>query len=61
MKVGELYLKYLYKGIPLDTNHLEKVLSYIYQLWGRAVHLETAPEDHTTLFTYGGRGSQGNG
>jgi len=54
MKAGELYLKHLYEGIPLDTNHLEKVLPYIYQLWGRTVHLETILEDHPTLFTYDG-------
>jgi len=54
MKAGELYLKHLYEGIPLDTNHLEKVLPYIYQLWGRTVHLETVLEDHPTLFTYDG-------
>jgi len=54
MKAGELYLKHLFEGIPLDTNHLEKVLPYIYQLWGRTVHLETVLEDHPTLFTYDG-------
>jgi len=54
MKAGELYLKHLYEGIALDTSHLEKVLPYIYQLWGRAVHLETVMEEHATLFTYDG-------
>lgn len=54
MKAGELYLKHLYEGIGLDTSHLEKVLEYLHQLWGRAVHVETVIEDHATLFTYDG-------
>ena len=45
MKSGELYLKHWYEGIELDLRYLEKVLPYIHQLWGRAIHLETISED----------------
>lgn len=58
MKSGELYLKHWYEGIELDLRYLEKVLPYIHQLWGRAVHLETISEERTILFTYDGKNIQ---
>ncbi|WP_316572438.1 SpoVR family protein [Neobacillus sp. YIM B06451] len=56
MKNGELYLKHWFEGIELDVKYLEKVLPYIYQLWGRTVHIETMIEDRGMLFTYDGKG-----
>ena len=35
LRNGELYLKHWYEGIELDVKYLEKVLPYVYQLWGR--------------------------
>jgi stage V sporulation protein R len=58
IKSGELYLKHWYEGIELDLRYLEKVLPYIHQLWGRAIHLETISEDRTILFTYDGKNIQ---
>ncbi|MDR9796655.1 SpoVR family protein [Aeribacillus pallidus] len=55
MKNGELYLKHWYEGIELDIKYLEKVLPYIYQLWGRGIHLETIIEDKPVLFNFDGR------
>ncbi|MBB5173312.1 SpoVR family protein [Texcoconibacillus texcoconensis] len=55
LKSGELYLTHWYEGIELDLNHLEKTLPYIYQLWGRIVHMETVLNDRRTLFTYDGK------
>lgn len=49
MKNGELYIKHWYEGIELDLKYLEKVLPYIYQLWGRGVHIETIIEDRNML------------
>ena len=54
-KAGELYLVHRYEGIGLDIAHLEKVLEYLYRLWGRPVHLETVTDEHPTLFTCDGR------
>ncbi|MFC7391652.1 SpoVR family protein [Scopulibacillus cellulosilyticus] len=54
MKSGELYLKHRYEDMELDIKYLEKVLEYIYQLWGRAVHMETVIEEHPVLFTCDG-------
>ena len=56
MRNGELYLKHGYEDIELDMKYLEKVLPYIYQLWGRAVHLETVVEAKEVLFSYDGKG-----
>lgn len=58
MKSGELYLKHWYEGIELDLRYLEKVMPYVHQLWGRAIHLETMSEDRTILFTYDGKNIQ---
>ncbi|MDX8362097.1 MULTISPECIES: SpoVR family protein [Bacillaceae] len=55
LKNGELYLKHWYEGIELDLKYLEKVLPFIYQLWGRAVHIETVIENKNILFTYEGK------
>ncbi|MFJ8244687.1 SpoVR family protein [Peribacillus asahii] len=56
MRNGELYLKHWYEGIELDLKYLEKVLPYIYQLWGRPVHMESIMENKTMLFSYDGKG-----
>ncbi|WP_284140571.1 MULTISPECIES: SpoVR family protein [unclassified Virgibacillus] len=54
MRNGELYLEHRYEGMELDLSYLEKVLPYIYQLWGRVVHLETHVEGRSVQFTYDG-------
>ncbi|GIO24492.1 SpoVR family protein [Oceanobacillus sp. J11TS1] len=55
LRNGELYLRHGYEDIELDIKYLEHVLPYIYQLWGRAVHLETVVEKRETLYTYDGK------
>ncbi|MFF5996423.1 SpoVR family protein [Lysinibacillus sp. KU-BSD001] len=54
---GELYLKHGYEGTELDPKYLEHVLPYIYQLWGRPVHLETCVENKQTIYSYDGKKS----
>jgi stage V sporulation protein R len=51
---GELYLMHQYEGVELDLNYLEHVLPYIYQLWGRNVHMETFVEDRQVVYSYDG-------
>lgn len=55
LRNGELYLKHGYEGMELDPHYLENVLPYIYQLWGRPVHLETFVEQKPVLYTYDGK------
>lgn len=55
LRNGELYLKHCYEGIELDPHYLENVLPYIYQLWGRSVHLETVVECGPILYSYDGK------
>lgn len=55
LRNGELYLRHHYEGIELDIKYLEKVLPYIYQLWGRPVHMETVIEEKKFIFTYDGK------
>jgi len=51
---GELYLKHGYEGTELDIKYLEHVLPYIYQLWGRAVHMETVVDGKRVAYSYDG-------
>lgn len=51
---GELYLLHSYEGIELDLPYLENVLPYLYQLWGKTVHMESYVNGKKTLFTYNG-------
>lgn len=55
LRNGELYLVHGYEGMELDPHYLENVLKYIYQLWGRPVHVETYNEEKQTLYTYDGK------
>ena len=48
---GELYLMHHYEGTELDLPYLEHVLPYIYELWGRPVHLESMVEDRDIRFS----------
>lgn len=55
LRNGELYLTHGYEGTELDFFYLENVLPYIYQLWGRPVHMETVMEDKPVLYSYDGK------
>ncbi len=55
LRNGELYLVHGYEDIELDINYLEHVLPYIYQLWGKTVHMETTVEGRETVFSYDGK------
>jgi stage V sporulation protein R len=50
----ELYLKHYFDGDELDLKYAEKTMQYVYQLWGRSVHLETQIDGKPTLLTYDG-------
>ncbi|MDX5486414.1 SpoVR family protein [Bacillus pumilus] len=56
LKNNELYIKHWYEGIELDLKYLEKVLPYLYQLWGRSVHIESILEGKEVMFSYDGKG-----
>ena len=55
LKGGELYLKHHFEDVELDVSYLEKTLPYVYQLWGRNVHLETKVEQRDVVFSYSGK------
>ena len=55
LRNGELYLLHGYEGMELDHPYLENVLKYIYQLWGRPVHVETHSEEKQVLYSYDGK------
>ncbi|MEC3883516.1 stage V sporulation protein R [Halobacillus litoralis] len=55
VKAGELYLKHHFEDVELDVGYLEKTLPYVYQLWGRNVHIETKVEGRDVVFSYGGK------
>ncbi len=51
---SELYIKHLFEGQELDLNYGEKTLAYVYQIWGRPVHLETVVDEKQVLLTFDG-------
>ena len=51
---SELLIKHHFEGQELDLTYAEKTLEYVYELWGRPVHLETIYEEHRTLISYDG-------
>lgn len=55
LRNGELFLKHGYEGMELDPHYLEHVMPYIYQLWGRPVHIQTVIENKTAVYTYDGK------
>ncbi len=55
---SELYLKHYFEGQELDLVYGEKTLQYVYQLWGRPVHLETVYDGRRLLLSYDGDKNQ---
>ena len=49
---GELYLKHLYEGIPLDLEYAKATLKNITSLWGRPVHIEMVHGNHQLLLSF---------
>lgn len=47
----ELLLRHQHDGRDLDLPYAEKTMQYLYQLWGRPVHLETQVEGRRTRIT----------
>jgi stage V sporulation protein R len=48
---GELLLRHLDEGKPLDQDYANRTLTYVQSLWGRAVHLETTVDGKTVVLT----------
>lgn len=55
LRNGELLLVHRFEGLELDLKYVEKTLPYVYQLWGKPVHLESIVEDRKVMFTYDGK------
>lgn len=55
LRNGELLLVHRFEGLELDVKYVEKTLPYVYQIWGKAVHLESMVEDRKVMFTYDGK------
>lgn len=55
LRKGELLIKHYYEGMELDLKYVEKTLPYVYQLWGKPVHLLTSVERREVIFCYDGK------
>jgi stage V sporulation protein R len=53
-RARELYLRHAFDGRELDRQYASRTLRYLYQLWGRTVHLETVVDDEPTVWSYNG-------
>lgn len=50
----ELYLVHRHEGTDLDLPYAEHTLQYVYQLWGKTVHLETVSDHRRIVLTFDG-------
>lgn len=48
---NELLLTHAFEGVELDVRYLEKVLPYVFTLWGKTVHLMTILDGKAVKFT----------
>jgi stage V sporulation protein R len=53
-KARELYLRHCPDGRELDQHYAFKTLRYLFQLWGRPVHIETVSNDQPVIWTFDG-------
>ena len=51
---SELYIKHLFEGQEMDLSYAEKTLHYVFQIWGRPVHLETLFDEKKVLLSFDG-------
>lgn len=57
-RARELYLKHNFDGRELDQHYAMRTMRYLYQLWGRPIHLETQVDDESVVWTYDGTDPQ---
>jgi stage V sporulation protein R len=55
-RARELYLRHAFDGRELDQRYAERTMKYLYQLWGRPIHLETITDEEPVVWTYTGEG-----
>lgn len=58
LKNGELYITHSFEDTELDVSYLEKVMPYLYQLWGRPIHLQSQINDKPICFLFDGKKMQ---
>lgn len=54
-RARELYLKHCFDGRELDQHYAFRTLSYIHQIWGRPVHIETRVNEAPVVWTFDGQ------
>jgi stage V sporulation protein R len=53
-RARELYLRHQYDGRELDQHYAFRAMRYLYQLWGRPIHVETVEDDSPVVWTFDG-------
>jgi stage V sporulation protein R len=53
-RARELYIKHCFDGREMDQHYAFRTMRYLYQLWGRPVHLETIVDDEKVVWTWDG-------
>lgn len=53
-RARELYIKHSFDGRELDQHYAFRTMRYLYQLWGRPVHLETVVDEEPVVWTFDG-------
>ena len=60
-RARELYLRHCFDGREMDRHYALRTLRYLYQLWGRPVHLETITDEEQAVWTFDGENELLNG
>jgi stage V sporulation protein R len=53
-RARELYIKHNFDGRELDQHYAFRTMKYLYQLWGRPIHIETIVDEEPTVWTFDG-------
>jgi stage V sporulation protein R len=53
-RARELYIRHCYDGREMDHHYAMRTMQYLYQLWGRPIHLETVVDEEPVVWTYTG-------
>jgi stage V sporulation protein R len=55
-RARELYIRHCFDGRELDQHYAMRTMRYLFQLWGRPIHLETQVDGDTVVLTFDGKG-----
>jgi len=53
-RAGELFIRHRFDGREMDQHYAMRTMRYLYQLWGRPIHIETIVDNEPVVWTFDG-------